>query len=257
MKDPFTIVRNNQTLFASYNQLKTNDIIHGRIRLKPGEDHLLTDLVARGIRLIPSATSQLASRSKAFQARIFSDYMVPDTMAVYDTHALLLASSLYQQQNHTKVVLKHDRKNGGLGVHVFDTIEDLYNQVCCSSYPFPFVVQPFQERFRDIRVIILANYIESYERINPYNFRQNLHCGGKAVPFDLSDVQRDFCREVMQRGAFPYAHLDLMLLYNGQCQLTEINLRGGLKGARISGEDYRKKIEAIHEQQLATYEKDV
>lgn len=252
MKDPLTIVRNNQTLFTSYNLLKTDDIIYGRIRLNPGEEHLLTDLVERGIRLIPSATSQVASRSKTFQARIFNDFMLPNTLAVYDIHSLLLATTIYQKLGCTKVVLKHDRKNGGLGVHIFNSIEDLYNQMSCGTALFPFVVQPFQEKFRDIRVIILDDYLEAYERINPDNFRQNLHCGGKAKPIQLNDRQQDFCRQVMRRGGFSYAHLDLMLIDDEKWCLMEINLRGGLKGARISGEEYRRKIEEIHERQLAS-----
>ncbi len=127
-----------ETLYSSYQQLKKNDIVCGRIRMKPGEEHLLTDLLERGIRLIPSATSQLASRSKTFQARIFSEFMLPGTLAIYDTHALLGASSLYRQQQYTKVILKCDRKNAGLGVHTFNDIEELYNQ-CELQAPSPFL----------------------------------------------------------------------------------------------------------------------
>ena len=54
----------------------------------------------------------------------------------------------------------------------------------------------------------------------------------------------------MERGRFSYAHLDLMLTRGGEYWLTEINLRGGLKGAKISGEVYRQKIETIHKQLL-------
>lgn len=251
MNDPPTVIRNNQTLFTSYNRLKKNDIIFGRIRLNPGEEHLLTDLVDRGIRLIPSATSQLASRSKVFQARIFGDFMLPDTLAIYDLHSLLLATSLYRKRQHTKVVMKHDRKNGGVGIHLFNDIEELYNRASSAAGSFPFVVQPYQDRYRDLRVIILDEYVEAYERINPDNFRQNLHCGGKASPHTLDDRELTFCREVMERGNFPYAHLDLMVT-GERCYLTEINLRGGLQGAKISGEEYRKKMNAINERQLAS-----
>ena len=83
--------------------------------MKPGEEHLLTDLLERGVHLIPSASSQLASRSKTFQARIFSEFMLPGTLPIYDTHALLSASSLYRQQQYSRVILKCDRKNAGLG----------------------------------------------------------------------------------------------------------------------------------------------
>ncbi len=246
MKDQPTIVRDNQTLFASYQQLKKNDIIVGRLRLKPGEEHLLTDLLARGIRLVPSATAQLASRSKVFQTRIFSKYLPPDSLAIYDAQTLLQVSSLYLQRGHHRVVLKHDRKNGGLGVHIFSSIEDLYNQVSVAAYPFPFIIQPFQSECRDIRVIIIGDYCEAYERSNPYNFRQNLHCGGKAKPYSLSDRQMTFCLEVMARGAFPYAHLDLMLMPDDAIHLLEINLRGGLRGAKISGQEYQQRITAVH-----------
>ncbi len=219
--------------------------------MKPGEEHVLTDLLQRGIHLIPSATSQLASRSKTFQVRVFSEFMLPDTLAIYDTHALLSASSVYRQQQYTKVMNNSDRKNAGLGIHTFNDIEELYNCASAGFFSFPFVIQPYQEKCRDIRVIILGDYMEAYERINPYNFRNNLHCGGKAMPYVLSDQQFQFCIKVMQRGNFPYAHLDLMLTAEGECRLTEINLRGGLKGARISGRAYQEKLKAVHELLLA------
>ena len=196
--------------------------------------------------MVPSATAQLASRSKVFQARIFSDYLPSDTLAIYDAQSLLQVSSLYLKSGHQRVVMKHDRKNAGIGVHIFTGIEDLYNQVSVSSYPFPFVIQPFQPECRDIRVIIIDGYSEAYERSNPFNFRQNLHCGGTATPYTLSDQQLEFCLRVMDRGAFPYAHIDLMLIPNGGIRLMEINLRGGLRGAKISGQEYQKRIEAVH-----------
>ena len=208
---------------------------------------MLTDLLERGIRLIPSATSQLASRSKAFQAKIFIDFMVPGSQPIYDNHELLLAVSAYRQRKYTKVILKCDRKNAGLGIHIFNDIEDLYNSATLGLRLFPFVIQPFQSNTRDIRVIILGDYTEAYERNNEHNFRNNLHCGGCSTPYTLSQQQLEFCRKVMHRGAFPYAHLDLMLTQEGKCYLTEINLRGGLRGARISGKEYIEKLDRIHE----------
>lgn len=246
MRDLPTVIYNNQTLANCYQQLKKDDIICGRICLKPGEEHVLTDLLQRGIHLIPSATSQLASRSKTFQARILIDFMVPDTMPIYDHHALLAASSAYHQKRYTKVILKYDRKNAGLGIHIFNEIEELYNYASLALHHFPFVIQPYQSNSRDIRVVMLDDYVEAYERTNPHNFRNNLHCGGEPKPYTLSDRQLDFCREAMHRCDFPYAHLDLMLTAEGNCYLMEINLRGGLRGARISGKEYLQKIEMIH-----------
>lgn len=246
MKDPPSIIHDNKTFYSHYQQLKENDIICGRIRLKPGEEHILTDLLERGIHLIPSATSQLAGRSKAFQAMIFSEFMPPGTLVIYDTHSLLVATSLYQQQHYSRVILKQDRKNAGLGVHTFRDIEELYNHVSFGSFRFPFVIQPYHDKSRDIRVIILGDYLESYERTNTFNFRNNLHCGGKSTPYTLPEQQLEFCTKVMRRGQFPYAHLDLLLTPDGECFLLEINLRGGLKGATISGKAYQEKLDVLH-----------
>ena len=125
MKDPPETIRDNDTLFRYYNQLSAATIVCTRIRLRVGEEHLLTDLAERGIPLIPSATAQLASRSKVFQARLFRDYMLPGTCAIYDTHTLLNTISLYQKQKITQVILKRERKNAGLGVHLFSNKKDL------------------------------------------------------------------------------------------------------------------------------------
>jgi len=252
LQDPPETIRDNDTLFRYYNQLSASTIICTRIRLKIGEEHLLTDLAERGITLIPSATAQLASRSKVFQTRLFSDYMLPGTRAIYNAQALLETISLYQKQKITRVVLKRERKNGGLGIHLFPDIEDIYNQVIGGSFSPPFVVQPFQPDSRDIKVIILDDYLEAYERRNDYNFRKNLHCGGQSTPVTLHERQISFCREIMARGRFSYAHIDLLLTGKKEYWLTEINLSGGLKGAKISGETYRRKIESIHERLLSS-----
>lgn len=251
MTDPPETIRDNDTLFRYYNQLTSSTIVCTRIRMRVGEEHLLTDLAERGIKLIPSATSQLASRSKVFQTRLFSDYMLPGTCAIYNTHALLDAIFLYQKQKITRVVLKRERKNGGLGVHLFSHIEDIYNQVTGGTFALPFVIQPFQPNCRDIRVVVLDDYVEAYERINNYNFRKNLHCGGESVPFTLDRKQVCLCRDIMTRGRFSYAHIDLLLTEEKKYWLTEINLRGGLKGAVISREEYLEKIEHIHEKTLS------
>jgi glutathione synthase/RimK-type ligase-like ATP-grasp enzyme len=248
---PPTIIYDNATLRKTYHQLQPNDIICGRVRLKPGEEYLLTDLVERGVRFLPSATSQLASRSKVFQTQLCGLFMLPGTRTIHDQHSLLCATTAEEQLRHGEVILKRDRKNGGIGIHRFRSMEDLYNQVSGGGYLFPFVVQPFKENCQDIRVIILGDYIEAYERQAPCNFRHNLHCGGAASPYQLTDKQLSFCRQVMKRAAFPYGHIDL-LLDDNECWLSEINLRGGLRGAKIKGKEYEVTLAKVHQQLLAT-----
>jgi len=218
--------------------------------MKKGEESLLVDLIDRGIKLIPSATSQLASRSKALQARLFGDLMVPQTIVVYDLHDLLEAICLYQRQKNSKVVLKHDRKNGGLGIHLFRDIEDVYTQAANTVLTFPFVLQPFIGNASDIRVIIAGEYIEAYRRSNPDNFRNNLHWGGESSRWQLNDTQMEICSEVMTRGSFPYGHIDLMTTEDKKNYLAEINLNGGIKGAAISAPELKERKRDVEEKLL-------
>lgn len=253
MTDGPRIVRSNQELKSCNAQLKKNDIICTRISLHRGEEPLLTDLVERGIKLIPSGTCQLLSKSKVLQVQLLGEFMVDYSIAVFNTHDLLEATTRYNRQNIEKVVLKQDRKNGGQGVHLFDNIESLYNHVSGGSFQYPLVVQPLITNGRDIRVIILGDYIEAYERSNPHNFRNNLHCGGIVKPYALSESQIGFCRNIMKRGSFPYAHLDLILIDEHDSRLMEINLRGGLRGAKLTGHEYIENTETLHEELLREY----
>jgi glutathione synthase/RimK-type ligase-like ATP-grasp enzyme len=240
------LLRDNTSLQKKYNELQANDLIIGRVRLRPTEEHLLLDLVDRGIICIPSAKSQLLSRSKTFQAKLFSSCMLPDTMIIHDLNDLLLSINRYQTK-YNRVITKQERKNAGLGVHLWSTIEDVYTQASLGVLPFPFVLQPYYSDCRDIRVIVMGSYLEAYWRYNPNSFRNNLHFGGDSSPCNLEEEQVLICRKIMEKGRFPYAHLDFMVTEDNKFYFTEINLRGGLRGARISATEYKEKMAEIHE----------
>ena len=239
------IIRDNNTLAQKYHNLGPGDLVLGRVRLKPSEEFMLLDLLERGVRLFPSALAQQSCRSKVFQALLFAPQMLPYTIAVHDQHDMLAAVNLYGEKGIRQVITKLDRKNAGLGIHLWAGVEDVYNQSALGSLPFPFVLQPFQADSHDVRVIILGDYLEAYQRENIHNFRNNLHCGGHSQPCELSAEQLKICREVMARGKFPYAHLDLMVS-GDKTFLAEINLGGGIRGAKIGPAEYKKRIDEIH-----------
>lgn len=239
-------IKSNADLNACCRELKSGDVVVGRVRLRPGEEHLLFDLAARGVRMIPSAMSQWLSRSKVFQARVLGPFMAPATRPVYDVHDLMQMVTEYGRAGVGRVVCKLDRANGGMGILLFASVEEVYTQAVLGSLRFPFVLQPFIDRARDIRVVLLDDHLEAYQRHNPHNFRHNLHCGGDGTPWQLDTAQLELCRRVMDRGEFPYAHIDLLMTSDGQNWLNEINLRGGLRGARISQVDYLAAVERVH-----------
>ena len=248
-----TIIRDNASFSSSYQTLSAGDIVLGRIRLYPGEEHLLLDLMARQVIMIPPALAQLCSRSKVFQARVLGQYMVPGTRAVYSMNDMIEVVTEYGREKVGKVVCKLDRANGGMGILRFSSIEDVYSQAALGSLAFPFVVQPFVAGSSDVRVVVLGEYMEAYTRRNPHNFRHNLHCGGESAPCELESAQVDLCREVMARARFPYAHMDLLITSEGRTWVNEINLRGGLRGAVISQKEYLEAVDRIHEDLLDQY----
>jgi len=172
-------------------------------------------------------------------------------MAIHDLHDMQQALVCYGRLAGKEVITKLDRKNAGLGICKWSSVEEAFNAAALRVLPFPFVLQPFATDCRDIRVILLGNYyLEAYERKNALNFRNNLHFGGVSQPFRPSTKMEKFCHRVMQRGQFPYAHLDLLLSPNGDFFLNEINLHGGMRGAALEKKKYQEYIAAIHKEKL-------
>lgn len=241
-----------------YHDLQEGDLIGIRLPLKNEELGLIVDLINRKVEAFPSFLSQILSRSKFLQAEILKDFILPYTFPIRDKLVLLSALSELSKvsQNFSKFVTKDDRSNCGLGVRLWNSLEEIYNVAGTSILPYPFVLQPFFENIRDIRVIILGEfYMEAYERVNPYNFRKNLFLGGEAKVYSLREKEVEFCRKVMERGGFPYAHLDLIYIDDEGPYLSEISLKGGIKGAKITFQTYEEIIKKIHQNFYKKWEK--
>lgn len=241
------IVRTNRELKANYNELTAGDVFIGNLSLKYLKQPMLVDMLERGIRCLPSPLAQILNNSKVAQAFVLHDWMLPHTLAISRRTDLIEAINAFSRAGIGPVVTKQDGLHCGHGVRRWETIETLYSFMALSQSSYPFVLQPFQEEFTDVRVIIVGDYVESYSRSNLYNFRVNLSSGGTGAPYELDEKKAAFCRAVMQRGKFPFAHLDLMILENGQFYLSEITLNGGIKGARIERQELEQKKKALLE----------
>jgi len=241
------IVRTNRELKARYNELTAGDIFIGNLSLNYLKQPILIDMLERGIRCLPSPLAQILNSSKVAQAFVLHEWMLPHTQAITRRTDLINAINTFGKNGIGPVVTKQDGLHCGHGIRRWETIETLYSFMALVESSYPFVLQPLQEGFSDIRVIIVGDYVESYSRSNLYNFRVNLSSGGTGSPYKLDEKKEAFCRSVMQRGKFPFAHLDLFFLENGECYLSEITLNGGIKGARISREELEEKKKALLE----------
>jgi glutathione synthase/RimK-type ligase-like ATP-grasp enzyme len=241
------IVKSNRELKSRYHELSGGDVFIGNLSLKHLKQMLFIDMLEQGIRCLPSALSQILNSSKVAQAFILRDWMLPFTFVILRRTDLLEAVNAFNAQQFGPAVTKQDSMHCGHGIRRWESIETLYSFMALSESAYPFVVQPFQEKFTDLRVILVGDYAEAYTRYNPYNFRVNLTLGGSGSPYQLNREQEAFCRGAMQRGKFPFAHLDLMILENGKCYLSEIALNGGIKGARINRHELDRKKQALLE----------
>jgi len=220
-----------------YDELKAGDCFIGILGFKHVRRRIFVDLIERGVRFFPSALSQTLAGSKVAQALAFRPWMVPRTLIITRRADLMHGINTYNEHGIGAVVTKEDSRHCGFGVHRWDNLEAVYNQASFNAILYPFVVQPFLENYTDVRVIIAGDYVDAYIRENKHNFRMNLTAGGTSRPYDLGEDQLDLCRAVMERGKFPYAHIDWLVTQEGKRYLSEIALNGGMKGARINRED--------------------
>ena len=242
------IVRGAKELKTSFYELGPKDVYIGSITAKDLELPMMIDLLERGVTCLPFCLAQMLSRSKIGQALVLKEWMAPLTWIITRRIELLNAIGIYNQNGIGQVVTKVDQKHCGHGVRLWNDIETLYSILGIDESSYPFVLQPLQTKFTDVRGIIAGDYIEAYTRENPYNFRCNLSAGGKSMRYTLTPEQLDFSKKVMARGKFPYAHIDLMLFENGDIYLSEIALSGGLKGAIINQHQLEFKKQEILEQ---------
>lgn len=235
------IVRAGRELEERFEELGPGDVVSGPLPSQYLRGALAADLLERGVRCVPSVLCQLLSRSKCAQALFFGRWMAPHTQVVYRRADLMEVLAYCARHGIGAVVSKQEGMHCGHGIRRWEHIEALYNVVALAPESFPFVVQPFLPGVSDVRVIVVGDYVEAYLRENLYNFRSNLAAGGAGRPLAMDAAAEILCREVMARGRFPYAHLDLHLTEAGGCYLSEIALDGGIAAARISREELNRR----------------
>jgi glutathione synthase/RimK-type ligase-like ATP-grasp enzyme len=229
-----------------YPELASGDLVLGPLAVKPGEEIILLDLNDRGVVFFPPLLAQWVARTKSAQAQVLKDCMLPGTFVA---HALPdLAARLTDPRLGGPVVSKRDRAHLGLGVSLWPSLEDLHSLAVVQPLPFPLVVQPFLAEARDLRVVVVGEYTEAYERLNPQGFRKNLFQGGTFRPVEVSPELLSFCRRAMARGKFPYAVLDVLTSHQGKAFLSEINFHAGLKGSKLGQAEYRRRVNALLEE---------
>ena len=239
------IIKGIRKLKECYHQIGSGDVYIGTVVSSTLMQSMLIDLQQRGVHCFPAPLAQCISRSKAMQALVFRDWMLPNTRVISRRLDLMDAIQAYNRLRIGPVITKENHMHCGHGVRRWDNIDTLYNLTAFSDASFPFVLQPFLGDFTDVRVIIVGDYAEAYVRCNPDNFRKNIASGGKSVPCDFNKEKEQFCRSVMERGKFAFAHLDLLISEQGKYYLSEIALNGGIKGAEIKREELDQKKQVL------------
>ncbi len=238
-----TIVCSLTELRRRYPDLSAGDLVLGPLAIKPGEEILLLDLQERGVAFFPPLLAQLVARAKTAQALVLGEFMLPGTFVAHNL--LDLAARLGDARLSGQVVSKRNQAHLGLGVSLWPSLEALYSVAGLQPPPFPLVVQPFLADARDLRVVVLEDYTEAYERLNPQGFRKNLFQGGTFRPTEVSQELLAFCRRAMARGKFPYAVLDVLLSPQGRPYLSGINFHAGLRGSQLGQTEFRRRVKTL------------
>jgi len=241
------IIRSSKELKERYHHLSSGDIFLGMMTFKHLKQSVLIDLLERGVLCFPSALSQTLNHSKAAQVIVLKKWMLPHTFVITRRVDIVDIINKYNRLGIAAVVTKEDSLHCGYGIRKWDTVETVYSFMAFSESSYPFVIQPFLEKFTDVRVIVAGEYVEAYVRHNPYNFRMNVSMGGKNYPYEVDKDMEEFCRAAMDQGKFPYAHMDLLITANGEYYLSEIALNGGIKGARIDRKELDQKKQKVIE----------
>lgn len=240
------IVRGPAELERHYDELTAGDVVVGLLPARVLKGAGSADLLERGVRFVPALTCQALSRSKCAQALVFRGWMAPHTRVVARRAELMEALGDYARHAVGAVVTKQEGMHCGHGIRRWESVEALYNTVAFDQGAYPFVLQPFLEGTGDVRVIVVGDYVEAYLRENLYNFRANIAVGGASRPLNMDPAAEALCRAVMERGRFPYAHIDLHLTAAGVCLLSEIALEGGIAAAHIG----RAELDRLKRQRL-------
>lgn len=252
---PFYAIFSYRSLLQNYLKLKAEDLVLTRIPIKEANYSLIFDLQVKGVLSFPSFLSQILSSSKVAQVIVLKNFMPPYTYVI--TSQISLLEIMQNPPPYDQYVTKKDKANCGLGIYLWNSLEDIFKFAGTSVLEFPFVLQPFYKDWKDIRVILLGErYQEAYIRENKGNFRQNLFFGGKAYSYILNAEELNFCKAIMDRGTFPYAHIDLAYVEGRGPFLSEINLKGGIKGAKISIELYEEIIKSMEKEYFNLWQRD-
>ena len=168
------IIKSNRELKARYHELSAGDAFIGNLSLKHLKQTMLIDMLERGIDCLPSAISQILNSSKVAQAFVLRDWMLPHTLVIPRRKDLIEAVNTFNKHRIGPVVTKQNRMHCGHGIRRWENIETLYSFMAFSKSSYPFVLQPLQMKFTDIRVIIVADFVEAYSRYNPQYNRETI-----------------------------------------------------------------------------------
>ena len=247
------LIRSISDFRRHYRQLSAGDLVLGVLSVQSGEEIKILDLATRGVAFFPAVLCQLLAaprrpRLKFWRTIWFLGVLWP------------MPCRIWPRTSPNLKAVKQWWPSGTGAIWAWGSASGPHWKPCTAwaslqGLTYPLVVQPLLVEARDVRVVVLGDYVEAYERFNPHNFRKNLFQGGSSQPLGLAPELEDFCRVVMARGKFPYAILDL-LLDPADCRpyVSEISFKGGLTGSRLSQAEFRARVAALEEEFCRTWE---
>lgn len=156
-------------------------------------------------------------------------------------------------------VVKEAQGRSGKQVHYIQSIKDWYH--CLSSLKTDdLIMQNANVQLgKDVRVFIVGkNIIAAVLRHNEHDFRANFKLGGKAIPYQLNNDERNMIQKIVDHFNFGLVGIDFLIGQNGELLFNEIE---DVVGSRILSESTRinllQKYVTHIKQELAYKQKNI
>jgi hypothetical protein len=107
------IVKSNRELKARYHELSAGDVFIGNLSMKFLKHPMLIDMLERGICCLPSPLSQILNSSKATQAFVLKQWMLPLTVVIRRRSDLIETVNTFNKHNIGPVVTKQEGMHCG------------------------------------------------------------------------------------------------------------------------------------------------
>ena len=190
--------------------------------------------------MLNTRDAMLTCDNKLTTALLFEKFNVPTPRTAFVSNEKNINSALKLIGEKFPIIVKTLTGTQGIGVIKIESYESLISTIqALWKHNAELLVQEYMETDFDVRTLVVDNKIvASTKRIHSkYDFRSNIHRGGTAEPYVLSDEEKDIVLKAARASKAYLVGVD-HIIYKNKPYLLEIN---GSPGTGANYKEYTYK----------------